>query len=335
MTVSSGVRYYYIVRAVDSFGNDDGNTKKISGTAGGSASPGTFTDNAGDTGAAKFIPSPTIDNDWSVRANGTGNATKQYATSPSGTYSTNACEALESPTIYLGANPALSFRSRFATEQGWDGGYVEVSTEAAGFSDWTKLGTVNYPGVMSGPLGDPACGGPGFADGQSVFTGSGGWASYSGSLSAYANQHVRIRFLFSSDGSTVDEGWFIDDVSVSGALIPSACLGEVSGKGSPAHPLRVRKQPNGSLDLIFEDLGSAATSYNVYQGTIGTWYSHIGARCHDTTTTPNVPRPESHSVRIHDRIDHRLLLVSAAGGRGSSGRTVGTTCPRLHALDRP
>ena len=80
---------------------------------------------------------------------------------------------------------------------------------------------------MSGPLGDPACGTPGFADGQMVFTGSGGWSSFSGSLSAYANQHVRIRFLFSSDTGTVATGWFIDDVSVSNAFIPSGCLGEV------------------------------------------------------------------------------------------------------------
>src|SRR5206468_12455393 len=101
----------------------------------------------------------------------------------SGNYPDNSCMGLESQTLFLGANPTLSFSSRYDMEQGWDGGYVDVSTEAGGFSDWTKLSTINYPGVMTGPLGDPACGGPGFADGQMVFTGTGGWSSFSGSLS--------------------------------------------------------------------------------------------------------------------------------------------------------
>src|SRR5262249_36245028 len=192
--------------------------------------------------------------------------------------------------IFLGANPTLSFSSRYDMEQGWDGGYVDVSTEAGGFTNWTKLTTINYPGIMTGPLGDPACGGQGFADGQMVFTGTSpmGYQTFSGALSAYANQRVRIRFLFSSDGSTDQAGWFIDNISVTDAKVPSACLGEVSGKDS-GHPLRVVRGAGSSVNLIFEARGAVATAYSVYRGSLGAWYSHTGSPCNDTTSMPNTP----------------------------------------------
>lgn len=288
--VAAGSRYYYLVRASDGSGNTDTNLVKRSEVPVGGLSPGTFVDNAGDTGAAQFVASPTSRNTWSVRPNDTGNATKVYATTGSGNYADNTCMGLESQTIFLGANPTLSFSSRTDIEQGWDGGYIDVATEAGGFSNWTKLTTINYPGLMVSPQGDPACGGPGFADGQPVFTGASptGYATYSGSLSAYANQRIRIRFLFSSDESTNQGGWFVDTISVTDAKVPSSCLGEVSGKDS-GHPLRVVKGAGNSVNLIFQDLGSVATAYNVYAGLLGTWYSHSGVLCDNTTSTPNTP----------------------------------------------
>jgi hypothetical protein len=222
--VTGGTRYYYIVRAVDSRGNTEGNLVRRWEIAGGTLSAGTFQDDAGDTGGGslRFHPAATSGNAWTVRTSGTGNATRQWATNASGNYPSNACQALESDTIHLGPSPALSFRSRYDLEQGWDGGYVEVATESSGFTNWTKLGTVNYPGIMLSPDGDPACGGPGFADGQPVFTGASllsQWSNHSGSLSAYANQTVRLRFLFSSDSGTEQTGWFLDDLKVTGALL--------------------------------------------------------------------------------------------------------------------
>ncbi len=227
-TVASGTRYYYVVRAVDGYGNTDGNSKRLSEVPVGTLTPGTYTDDAGDTGTVKFSPGSiaAYANTWAIRPNdGTNDATKLYVTTPSGNYPDNACMGLESGTIFLGANPTLSFRSYYDMEQGWDGGYVDVSTEAGGFSDWTKLSTINYPGIMAGPLGDPACGYPGFADGQMVFTGTSqtGYQTFSGSLSAYANQRIRIRFLFSSDSSNDQTGWFIDDISVTDAKLPGPC----------------------------------------------------------------------------------------------------------------
>ncbi|MES1244854.1 MAG: hypothetical protein ABUT39_24815 [Acidobacteriota bacterium] len=222
--VAGGTRYYYIVRAVDSRGNAEGNLVRRWEIAGGALSAGTFQDDAGDTGGGslRLHPAATAGNAWTVITSGTGNATRQWATNASGNYAASVCQALESDTIHLGASPSLSLRSRYDMETGWDGGIVEVATESSGFTNWTKLGTVNYPGIMIGPDGEPACGGPGFADGQPLFTGTSllnQWSNHSGSLSAYANQTVRLRFLFSSDTGTQQTGWFLDDLKVTGALL--------------------------------------------------------------------------------------------------------------------
>ncbi|HYH44401.1 MAG TPA: hypothetical protein VEG34_01855, partial [Thermoanaerobaculia bacterium] len=215
----------YVVRASDGLAAEANNVKRWEIPAG-TLTPGTFTDNAGDTAPARFRPSPGQGNTWAVRANGTNNATRQYATTAAGNYLSNSCQGLESDTVFLGANPTLTFRSRYDMETGWDGGYVEVATEGSGFSNWTKLSTVNYPLVMAGPAGDPACGGPGFADGAPAFTGTSlldQWGNFSASLSAYANQRIRLRFRFSSDGSTEQAGWFVDDIKVTNALLPGPC----------------------------------------------------------------------------------------------------------------
>ncbi len=250
--INNGSRYYYIVRATDGKGNSDSNTVRRWEIPVGKLTAGTFKDDAGDTRIAQLFPTAGA-NSWSVRASGTNNATKQYATSGEGTYPLNACEGLESRTLFLGANPTLSFRSRYDVEQGWDGGYVEIATEASGFSNWTKLQNVNYPGIMASPLGDPACGGPGFADGQQVFTGTSlldNWSTFSASLSAYANQRVRLRFLFGSDGATVQNGWFLDDIQTTNVLLPALCTAsdlptkEASVPGPQQVPLR---KPQGGL----------------------------------------------------------------------------------------
>lgn len=290
-SVSGSVRYFYIVHAKDSVGNEDENMARRSGIASAPEEPGTFTDDAGDTDVAKFAAAPTPNNTWAVRPSGTGNPTRQYATTASGSYADVRCLSLESTTITLLGNPTLSFRSRYEIEEGWDGGIVEVSTEAGGFTDWTKLSTVNYPGVMVS-VSETGCSNPGLGDGQMVFTGSsaGAWDNFSGSLAAFANQSIRLRFLFGSDDLTNLEGWFIDDITITDAMVPGPCLGEVSRRGS-GHPLRITKRTDGNLDLHFEDLGGVANAYNVYEGSIGTWYNHESQICHDTTTVSGVPGP--------------------------------------------
>jgi hypothetical protein len=223
--VAPDTRYFYLVRAVDGFGNGDTNTVRRYEVPAGALAPGSFSDDAGDTGSGGFIAAFAPPSQWAQRDSDTGNATRVDATTAAGNYQDSACSALESPTLRLGADPDLAFTTRYAIEQGWDGGIVQVATEAGGFADWTRLDSVSYPGAMTGPLGDPACNIPEFADLQPVFTGTSGglYQDNGGTLADWAGQAVRLRFLFSSDGATTDEGWFLDDLSVDDVMVAASC----------------------------------------------------------------------------------------------------------------
>lgn len=297
LSVASGVRTFYIVRALDAAGNTDNNLERRSAIAGGELAPGAYEDDAGDSGAAKFFAAPTPGNTWTVRPSGTGNPTRQYASTESGFYPNQNCLALDSNDIHLGANPSLEFRTRFVIEENWDGGIIEVATAGGGFENWTKLDTVSYPGLMVGVT--EVCGGnPGLQDGQAAFSGSSnGWESFGGSLAAYANQTIRLRFLLGTDDLTGDEGWFIDDLTIDDAFVPGGCLTEVSGPGA-LHALRVGKRGDGTLDLIFEAI-EAATAYSVYAGEIGTWYSHEADACH-AATLGDTPGPGQRTLEAYD-----------------------------------
>jgi hypothetical protein len=353
--VFGGTRYYYIVRAIDGAGNNDGNLKRLSEVPVGTLTPGTYTDNAGDSGTVKFAPGTigVFNNTWSVRPNDNpDDTTKVYVTTPTGNYVDGSCMGLESQTIFLGANPTLSFRSRYDMEQGWDGGYVDVATEAGGFNDWTKLTTLNYPGLMTGPQGDPACNLPGFADGQAAFTGTSltGYQTFSGSLSAYANQRVRVRFLFSSDPSTNQAGWFIDDISITGAQLPGPCstnlcasvncddsnacttdsCNQATGQCTNA-PLPPPTEVGNSLTLgknagtaviSWSDGGSPGT-FGVYRGqrTGGTPWSYnqlcLGAPVAGTSTTDS-QNPASTSTFFY-LVTRKTACGESVAGRNSAG----------------
>src|SRR5437867_4308683 len=103
--------------------------------------------------------------------------------------------------VYLVAIPSLSFQTKYEIENGWDGGIVEIATAGCGFTDWTKLDTIQYPGVRVATQTVTGCNDPGLRLGERMFTGTTGgqYLGFSGSLSAYAGQAVRVRFLFGSD----------------------------------------------------------------------------------------------------------------------------------------
>lgn len=57
----------------------------------------------------------------------------------------------------------------------------------------------------------------------------------------------------------------------------SASPAEVSSPASP--PLAVDKAAGGDLKVSFQDLGGQVGGYNVYEGSLGSWYSHAGKLC--------------------------------------------------------
>ena len=104
----------------------------------------------------------------------------------------------------------LSFWHRFDTEDGWDGGVVEISTN--GGTSWTDLGSKMISGKYNGSMGT---GSNNPIGGRSAFTGRiGPFMKTTINLSSYAGQTIKIRFRFASDDNTAPTGggWFVDDV---------------------------------------------------------------------------------------------------------------------------
>ena len=169
---------------------------------------GNWTDTAGDTGTA------TLDqeNPWHVSATGGHTGAAVYRTGP---YASDTCSAVTTPTLDLGPSPALEFWSVYDIEDDWDKGIVEIS--ANGGTTWTRL-EVGYPGY-AGNTGD-ACALPT----GDYFTGTdASYDAYQASLAAWSGQQVMLRWRLSSDGYVEEDGWWVDDITITDVSVPGEC----------------------------------------------------------------------------------------------------------------
>lgn len=162
-----------------------------------------------------FIPSPTSGG-WAWGTSTTAGAhsgNKVWGTVLNGQYSSNAHYSLITPQVFVGQNFMLEFWHRYETEMTYDGACVQINTGGATWN--TLIPEGGYPTSYVNSLSGPG------------YTGnSGGWLPARFSLSQYSNQLVKFRFLFRSDTSVQNNGWYIDDVRTSGYL---ELVGKVSG----------------------------------------------------------------------------------------------------------
>jgi bacillopeptidase F (M6 metalloprotease family) len=49
------------------------------------------------------------------------------------------------------------------------------------------------------------------------------WRQSQVALGAYAGQTVQLRWLYRSDGATNGQGWFVDDIALTHAMVPGPC----------------------------------------------------------------------------------------------------------------
>ncbi|MFC5603785.1 S8 family serine peptidase [Sporosarcina koreensis] len=174
--------------------------------------------------------------EWGKPTSGPGNAAsgeKVYATNLSGMYENNMNATLVMPPVDLPEGASyLQFKQWHNFEQStlgtaWDYGHVFISTD---MENWTQL--------------------------RKIQGASNGWIDAEVDLSAYSGQRVYIGFNAYSDGSVVREGWYIDDVALSGqsqagtiSLTPRNSLFEKSEQNAP-NALKPGKGQNP--DLIIE-----------------------------------------------------------------------------------
>ena len=262
-TLANAASYAYVVRAVDAQnGADDGNTIAVSASPTGINSVGTWTDNAGDTGTAKLTPAAP----WSVLATGGKTAPKVYAT---GAYGNSVCAALTTPAISLQNLSSLTFASKYDMEANYDLGIVEVATGPS-YATWTKL-TVNYPDALS--FTGNACAiptsGAGTVFSRTITTPAYSVSPYTGSLAAYAGKSVKLRWRFSSDSAVTRAGWWLDDVSITNAIIPGTCSAGASPNPKEASPeghMTASRAVSGTAVNVAYAPGCGTTDNAVYWG---------------------------------------------------------------------
>jgi hypothetical protein len=153
--VAGGAPQYYVVRASDAAnGSEEGNLVRLSATPTGPNHDGTFASGAepGDpVFDAEGVGSPTSLAPGQIEHAGWHMSTARKHDGVQSFWSTaanNLCVTLVTPPLDLsaGTSPQLSFWTAWDIEQGWDGGVVDISTDAG--TSWTRLTpAAGYPGT--------------------------------------------------------------------------------------------------------------------------------------------------------------------------------------------
>jgi len=203
---------------------------------------GTIDDGVVTISSAQLAPDGNItlesgSANWTID-NQTGAATWSLSTANANSPSTswfvpNAGD--ENNTEYIVLSPVtllegseLSFYHDYDTEQGWDGGFVEIS-EDNGVS-WTDLGPMMTENGYNGGLGNGS--NPQVAN-RAAFTGnSNGYISTTIDLSSYGTKTVLIRFGFGEDDNTFRIGWYVDDVKIRSVFRQTNTVCAVFDQGS-------------------------------------------------------------------------------------------------------
>ncbi len=193
---------------------------------------------------------------WALVTNSSHSATHSLHDSPAGDYVDNSATyaSLNTP-IAMPAGAKLSFWHKYALESGYDYAYVQVSTNN---STWTTVAT--YNGTITA------------------------WTQAEVDLSAYAGQSVYLRFRFETDSSVTLDGWYLDDLIVTG-------LG--SQNQTPPAPALVSPYDGGPLGPVTELVAATSTDpdgpgpvtygFRVYRDALGT---DLAARA-DGLTSPS------------------------------------------------
>jgi hypothetical protein len=126
---------------------------------------------------------------------------------------------LASPTIAVtSAAAVVSFRHRFDTEAGWDGGVIEISIGGGPFTDVVTAGGRFIENGYNSLIPTNGTNNP--IGGRSAWSGlSNGFITTSAQLPASAQgQNVQLRWRFGADNNTVgvgpNPGWSVDNVAL-------------------------------------------------------------------------------------------------------------------------
>jgi len=175
-----------------------------------------------------------------------------------GTYIDQLDARLVTPTITINPSSQMSFQHRIQAEvsgvypdSAYDGGIVEISDNGGG--SWVQLiPTTGYNKAFRGYSGGVPCTHP-FAGSTPCYSGEFGWQEAQVDLDAWSGSDVLIRFRFGSDQATGMEGWYVDDITISGLTFVEP------------EPLVIQITYNEPYITVSWDAVPQAVTYRVYQ----------------------------------------------------------------------
>lgn len=205
------------------------------------------------------VTAPNLPAGWTTAVSGVGVA---FATTinapfslPNAAFTPNpsavAGATLTSPSIPITSPAAVvTFENNYNTEDGWDGGALEISINGGAFTDILTAGGRFIDGGYNGTLGT-AAGNP--LSARRAWTGnSNGYLPSKAQLpAAAAGQNVQLRFIFGSDTNTSVLGWWIDDIEVAGTYNCSAV-------------------PTTRARMDFD--GDGKTDISIFRPSLGEWW---------------------------------------------------------------
>lgn len=210
------------------------------------------------------VAAPGLPNGWTAASVSNGpnfvNSTLDPDSAPNSMYALEPTSVgggtdLTSPSIAIASAAAtLTFRHKYNTEAGWDGGLVEISVAGGAYQDIIAAGGSFIENGYTGQLGVST---------NSPLGGRNAWSGDSGGYittriflpQSAAGQNVQIRWRFGSDDNTVapvaNPGWFIDNVQVAGSYTCSY-------------------SPSGDVRSDFD--GDGRSDFALYRPSEGIWY---------------------------------------------------------------
>jgi hypothetical protein len=163
----------------------------------------------------------------------------------SGLYTGSSDGSLMTPPFLLPPNATLSFWHWIDAEvdaapgMAWDGAVVMISS---GDGQWTQITPVDgYPYSIVDNVASP------FAPETPCFSGTADWSEAIFDLSSRSGV-VQLMFRFGSDGASEQEGWYIDDVVVTGT---GCCTGPSVGNVDNSADLLITM---GDLTVLIDHL---------------------------------------------------------------------------------
>jgi hypothetical protein len=140
-------------------------------------------------------------------------------------------------------NPTVSFQTKWNTEEGWDFGFVQISTD--GGRTYKSLSNADTTSVT-----DPGAI-PIIKQNVPGFTGnSEGWRKERFNLKKYAGQSILLAFRYVTDSGVDLPGWWIDEVKMGGKFISH---GLSVAEWRTATEVRAKKVDGFTLQLLAYD----------------------------------------------------------------------------------